>query len=501
MGYNRKTKFMNTSSQYLEQIFFHYILANQSFLNVAKSEFFSSSVLKDLFEIAKEHASRYKEAPSKEQLTELIHIKGVHDKYNDDIISALYNTKALLSQYDGEWLTNNVGPWIEIRNLDTVMRSALAYMKLTKSSAENAHEIVEKVRNMISTGTSIDFKFNLGRDFFDPTSHMQTRLERHSSGYDYVDLCLKGGYWRGALLVLLGMPKIGKSMWLTNLAAKSIQQGHNTAYVTLELQEEIVYQRIGSNLLNVSMDDYLELVKDQTLLKQKLNKLKEDSLINIGNLHVKEFPASTASANDIEAYLLKAEELLGYKFENVFIDYLNIMKNWRNPNTENLYLKIKQIAEDVRAMAQRNGWCIISVSQVNRGGWNSSDMQLTSISESAGLLHTVDVMFGIISDPEMKARGEYFLKCLADRVAGYENTKKRYTVDWKYSRIEEDRYSKIEDMDFVVNSVIANQKYARGSNNQTKPSPYSIPGTKENNKVDDDIIKATTLNITGEGLF
>jgi len=83
-------------------------------------------------------------------------------------------------------------------------------------------------------------------------------------------------------------------------------------------------------------------------------------------LHIKEFPASTASSNDIGAYLRKAQELLGYKFENIFIDYINIMKNWRNPNTENLYMKIKQITEDVRAMGQENNWAIISPTQTNR---------------------------------------------------------------------------------------------------------------------------------------
>jgi len=150
------------------------------------------------------------------------------------------------------------------------------------------------------------------------------------------------------------------------MAAKSVQLGYNTAYITLELQRELVHMRIGSNMLNVSLDDYEKLVEDQDLLKQKLNNLRQRSLKPLGELHVAEFPSSAASANDIEAYLKKAEELLGYKFDNIFIDYLNIMKNWRNPNSENTYLKIKSISEDVRAMGQRNNWSMISVTQTNR---------------------------------------------------------------------------------------------------------------------------------------
>jgi hypothetical protein len=156
------------------------------------------------------------------------------------------------------------------------------------------------------------------------------------------------------------------STFLCNLAAKSVLDGHNVAYITLELQQEIVNMRIGSNLLNIPLDEYEELSKDQSLLKQKITNLKSRSLKPLGELHIKEFPASTASSNDIGAYLRKAQELLGYKFENIFIDYINIMKNWRNPNTENLYMKIKQITEDVRAMGQENNWAIISPTQTNR---------------------------------------------------------------------------------------------------------------------------------------
>lgn len=293
------------------------------------------------------------------------------------------------------------------------------------------------------------------------------------------------------------------SMWMCNMAAKSVMQGHNTAYITLELQEELVNARIGSNLLNVPMDDYEKFTEDQPLLKQKLTTLRQRSIIEPGKLHVKEYGSSTASANDIEAYLIKAQEILGCKFENIFIDYLNIMKNWRNPNSENTYLKIKQISEDIRAVGQRNNWAIISVTQTNRSGWESNDLTVNSIAESAGLLHTVDIMFGIVTNAEMKARGEYYLKCLANRVAGYENTRKRFLIDWKHARIEEDRNSPIQDMEFFVNQVTAGHTHPRGQRKSTtiemhqaisqnmpeplEPTPPSL--IPESINTDNDIIK------------
>jgi KaiC/GvpD/RAD55 family RecA-like ATPase len=488
---------------YQEQIFWHYILNNRIYLNTTNPEFFSSPTLKEMFDIAKNHALRYGEAPSKEQMIELIRLKGSSETLSEDIIGALYNAKIKMAEIDKKWLEDNVGPWIRIRNLDNVMRKAIAFMKTSNITAENAAETVEKVRSMLTSETAIDFDFNLGSDFFDAATHRQTRLARTSSGYDYIDKCMKGGYWKGSLIGFLGGPKSGKSTWLTNLAARSVSNGYHTAYITLELQEELVNMRIGSNLLNLPLDDYEKIAEDQDLLKKKLNDFRENSFAPVGALHVKEFPSSTASVNDIASYLLKVQEILGIKFDNIFIDYINIMKNWRNPNTENTYMKIKQISEDLRAMAMEHNWAIITVTQTNRGGWEAEDLNLTNVSESAALIHTVDMLFGIITSAEMKARSEYYLKCLANRVAGYENTRKRFTIDWKHARIEEDKTAQIEDMDFILNSTVGGHTHRRGS----KPGSQSSIAATIGSNIDPDKPDDRTLpggidsGFKGEYLF
>jgi len=479
---------------YQEQIFFFYILQNHIYLNTTKSEFFTNQTLRDLFDIAKEHTLKYRSIPSKEQMWELVKVKGVSDKISEDIVGALYNSREELQNYDEKWLEENVGPWIRIRNLDSVMRKSIAFMKTTQITPENAAGTVEKVRSMLTTETAIDFSFHMGSDFFDAASHKQTRLARTSTGYDYFDLCMKGGYWKGSLTVLLGPPKGGKSLWLCNLAARSVSMGYNTAYITLELQEEIVTMRIGSNLLSIELDNYEKITKDEDLLKTKLNELKSSSFKPLGALHIKEFPSSTASTNDIASYLLKTQEILGIKFDNIFIDYINIMKNWRNPNTENTYMKIKQIAEDLRAMGMENQWAIIIPTQVSRAGWESSDVNINTISESAGLLFTVDLMFGIIINAEMKARNEYYIKCLANRVNGYENTKKRFTTDWKYARIEEDKNSPIEDMDYIIHNFSNNNSKKRTGEISSANSQSDIKNQNLHNLVDN-------INFTGSSEF
>jgi hypothetical protein len=114
------------------------------------------------------------------------------------------------------------------------------------------------------------------------------------------------------------------------------------------------------------------------------------------------------------------------------------MKNWRNPNSENTYMKIKQIAEDLRAAAQRNHWAIVSATQTKQSEFDASDLSMNSASESSGLVATVDGMFGIIQDPIMYANKEYKLKILANRDDGYKNAYKVFNVDYRYMRIIED---------------------------------------------------------------
>jgi hypothetical protein len=283
------------------------------------------------------------------------------------------------------------------------------------------------------------------------------------------------------------------SLWLQNLAALSSQNGYNTAYITLELQEELVNMRIGSNMLSIHVDEYENKAKDQDYMRTKLNKIKENSFKPLGKLHVKEFPSSTASSNDIRAYLIKAQEILGIKFENIFIDYINIMKNWRNPNSENTYMKIKQISEDLRAMAMEEQWAVITVTQTNKGGWENEDLRISNVSESSALLHTVDALFGIITSPELKARKMYYLKYLADRVSGMENTRKKFNTNTAYMRIEEDKESDIEDMDFVLNSIVGGHKAPR----------INTANPQQNSSITESKIekKDGQIDITGMELF
>ena len=156
------------------------------------------------------------------------------------------------------------------------------------------------------------------------------------------------------------------SIWLANVAANSVKLGYNTAVISLEMRDRKLIKRLGANLLGINMKEYNKMADDRVLMKQKISSLGYDSLQVPGKLFVKEFPTSSAGVPDIERYLLKMEEIKGIKFKVIVLDYVNILKNWRNANSENTYMKIKQIAEDARAMAMRNNWAIVTATQINR---------------------------------------------------------------------------------------------------------------------------------------
>ncbi len=228
------------------------------------------------------------------------------------------------------------------------------------------------------------------------------------------------------------------SIWLANFAANSVKLGYNTAVISLEMRDKKLVKRLGANLLGINMRDYASVADDKVLMKKKLSNLGYDTLQAPGKLYVKEFPTSSAGVPDIEAYLQKMEETKGIKFKIIVLDYINILKNWRNANSENTYMKIKQIAEDLRAMAMRNEWAIITATQINRSGFGSTDLSAANISESAALGHTVDAMFGIIQDEIMHANREYILKLIANRDDGYKNARQKFLINYDLMRLTQD---------------------------------------------------------------
>ena len=351
-------------------------------------------------------------------------------------IDSIYDVD--LNKYDSDWLIETTQFFIEYKNLTKSAVDAVKYLQSTPVTSENIKSVIETFKSIVNDRNNLDFSFDEGLDFFNAENHKQPTTNTFSSGYTFIDTVLGGGFSAKALYVFMGMPKVGKSLWLGNIAAQAVRSGHNVGIISLEMSDRKYVKRLGANILGIPVGEYNDRAEDDQLIKKKIQSVAFDNLQIPGKLFVKEFPTSQASVHDVERYLRKIEESKGIKFKVVIVDYINIMKNWRNPNSENTYMKIKQIAEDLRGIAMANEWSIITATQTKQSDFDSSDLSINSAAESSGLVATVDGMFGIIQDPMMYANREYKLKILANRDDGYKNAHKIFNVDYKFMRIVED---------------------------------------------------------------
>ena len=440
-------------NQYLQNIFYHFILSDPSLALKMEPDFFDSKNLQICFKYAKDYTVKYHNAPTASQLKELLQIDGKEDLISSDVIDILYSSVQSVKEYTSDWLYDNATAWAQWKNFINTLRNVLAYVKLNQDdvSTENVKEIMEHAKGMFNKSCIIDFEDSgdTGSDFWDAASHKQVQLKRSSTGYPFIDMCLKGGYFPGCLVCLVGAPKSGKSLWMQNLCAASVKQGENNAYISLELPEEMIHNRIGANMFNIPAADYEKYADDEEGMKARITAFKKSCLIPPGRLIVKSFPTSTLSVIELESYLLSKEEELStenkkFKFKNVFVDYINIMANYRDPHdSANTYMKIKTIAEDLRGLAVKMNFVCITASQVGRDALDSSDINLQDVSESMGLLHTVDNCLGIIMTSDMrigdidetgKAQPYYYIKLLKIREG--ENRDTKFRVNANFSKMK-----------------------------------------------------------------
>lgn len=511
-------------NQYIQTIFYHFILSDPGLTLKFDPSYFDAKNLQLCFKLAKEYVVKYHTAPTAAQLKELVQLENLSEELSSDVIDIIYSAKEKINEYTEDWLFDNATSWAQWKNFIASLRNTLSYVKLNENevSVENVKEIMEHAKSMFNKSCILEFEEDEGNgsDFWDALSHKQRKLIRSSSGYPFIDLCLKGGWFPGCLVCFVGAPKSGKSLWLQNLCAASVKKGENNAYISLELPEEMIHSRIGANMFSIPALDYEKYTEDTVAFSEKLFNYKKQCLVPPGALIVKSFPTSTMSVLDLEAWLLAKEEELStetkkFKFKNVFVDYINIMKNYRNPNTENTYMKIKQLAEDLKAVGIKHDWAMITATQTTRSQYDTADMLTSQVSESVGLGATVDAMFGIISTTIMKATGEYYLKCMYDRVAPEDNKRKRFTLDKMYLRIAEDPNSPIEDTalttpehsqsykEFVRKNVVPNMQGSTSPQLEVKQQE-SIPifqDTLNTSDTNPNNNAMSYINITGNKLF
>ena len=420
-------------SQDFEKVFYLHVRNNPNYFKNVSEAYFDNEEIGVLLNIDKTFHERFNQIPSKDQLKMIAKQEKFVDRVSENIIDIVFDEP--IDSYDPEWIKETSESWILWKSLDKSLIDTLEYVKTVKVTPNNVKDIVNKVKNLINERNSITFNQSMGKNFFEAENHIPEVNSKISTNHNWIDH-YTGGYRTKSLVVYAGEQNIGKSIWLANDAVNYVKSGYDVAVISAEMAEIDFIHRIGANLLNVDIGEYEKLSKTPNFIKNKLSGLT-NGVIPPGNLFVKEYPTSQATVPEIEGYLKELESTQGIKLKVIVIDYINILSNYRNPNTENTYMKIKQIAEDLRAMAVRNEWVVITATQINRGGYDSTELNMGHIAESAGLSHTADIIYGIIQDSHMQMNLEYFLKLLKVRNGSGKNSRCLYRIEYKHMRLTE----------------------------------------------------------------
>lgn len=450
------------------------LLDKREIIPIVKSYYFLDENIQAVFRVAKKYFKQYNRIPSRSEMKDLLNLENssmTESQFND-----VFNIN--LREYSYEFLYKYTKAFILFRNLNSSITEMMTEIKTQDITPENIDKVVDKFRSDLSNKLSISLT-NTGRglNFFNPESHIQLAKTGNPTGFEFFDRVLDGGWNPKTLVVFQGRPKVGKTMVLSNVGARAVLRGVNVGVATFELSRSAYIKRIGSNILNIPYKDYGNFIKttDLNQVNQKLRALKLNNP-NIGELFIEEFGTGAASALDVENYFLKIEQQTGKKFKIIIVDYLNIMRPI-SPK-EGMYEKIKTISEELRAVAIRNEWCIITATQVKREAVEDNDLGMADVAESFGLIHTVDTLFGLMRGPMEKIMK---IKVIANRDGGYTESYKRYDVIYDYSRLVEltgpaDHYYSDEDQTADIEAEMHSQ-YNNVNNSQLERDIQSLNPT------------------------
>jgi len=285
-----------------------------------------------------------------------------------------------------------------------------------------------QIPKILSDALSVSFDASVGHDYLENSDERyefyHRKEERIPFDLDYFNKITKGGLPVKTLNIALAGTGVGKSLFMCHVAAGCMVQGKNVLYITMEMAEEKIAERIDANLLNVSVDDLVNLPKD--LYDKKIARIREKT---VGKLIIKEYPTATASSTHFRTLLNELNLKKSFVPDIIFVDYLNICCSSRIKAGANVnsYTYVKAIAEELRGLAVEFGVPIVSATQTTRSGFTSSDPGLEDTSESFGLPATADLMFALISSEELEELGQIMVKQLKNRYSD-PTINKRFTL-------------------------------------------------------------------------
>ena len=375
-----------------------------------KEEYFTERFDKILFREIYHFITKYNNLPTKEALSiELSNRKDVNEteyKSITDILGTL-NKEPI----DQKWLVETTEKFCKDRAIHNAILNGIHIL-----DGKDKEHSPEYLPEMLSQALSVSFDQKIGHDYLTDTKERydfyKRKEERLQLDLEFFNKITRGGIPSKTLNICLAGTGVGKTMFMTHLASSILLQGKNVLYITLEMAEERIAERIDANLLNVGMSDLEEL--PYQMYETKINKLQSKTT---GKLIIKEYPTASAHTGHFKNLMNELALKKSFKPDILFVDYLNICASarFKAGASVNSYTYIKAIAEELRGLAVEYNIPVFSATQTTRGGFVSSDIGMEDTAESFGLPATADFMFALISSEELEQKNQILIKQLKNR--------------------------------------------------------------------------------------
>ena len=373
-------------------------------------DYFEQRIERVIFEEISKFIVKYGSSITTEALTIQLEDR---DDLNETEIKESRDAVSLFTddKVDNQWLVDTTEKWCRDRAIYLALMESISL-----ADGKDDKKGRDAIPSILSDALAVSFDNHIGHDYLED---YEERYELYHKKEDKIQFDLeffnkitKGGIPNKTLNIALAGTGVGKSLFMCHVASSVLLQGKNVLYITLEMAEEKIAERIDANLLNVNIQNITDLPKP--MFEKKVHKLKKKTQ---GELIIKEYPTASAHSGHFKALLNELSLKKSFKPDIIFIDYLNICASsrYRANSNVNSYSYIKAIAEELRGLAVEANLPILSATQTTRSGYGSSDVDLTDTSESFGLPATADLMFALISTEELEGLNQIMVKQLKNR--------------------------------------------------------------------------------------
>lgn len=401
-------------SSKIETVILQNLIHNDDFMRKAipfiKRDYFSDTNEQKIYDQIKKFIDDFNAVPNTDALIVAFqNDKSLTDDQYKEIIQ--YVNELTPTEHNRDWLLTETEKFCKDKALYNAILNSISIIDGRDKSLST-----DGIPQLLQDALAVCFDNNVGHDYID---NAQSRYDfyhkvesRIPFDLDYFNKITNGGLPNKTLNVVLAGTGVGKSLFMCHVAASILAQGKNILYITLEMAEERIAERIDANLMNITMDQLKDLPR--ALFENRIEKIRDKTT---GKLIIKEYPTTSAHVGHFKALLNELQLKRQFKPDMIIVDYLNICASSRFKAGANInsYTLIKSIAEELRGLAVEENLPILSATQTTRGGYGNTDVELTDTSESFGLPATVDLMFALIATEELDQLNQIMVKQLKNR--------------------------------------------------------------------------------------